>query len=91
MCECRVCTASADGHLCVWDSDSVLRLSRIQLDIEDQSVSSLVHHQQTFLCCKSSYAAVLASRAGWLRGPAVEHRSLAGVLSLSCARLAADG
>jgi len=27
----------------------------------------------------------------WLRGPAVEHRSLAGVLSLSCARLAADG
>jgi len=29
--------------------------------------------------------------AGWLCGPAVEHRSLAGVLSLSCARLAADG
>jgi len=28
---------------------------------------------------------------GWLRGPAVEHRSLAGVLSLTCARLAADG
>ena len=28
---------------------------------------------------------------GWLRSPAVEHRSLAGVLSLSCARLAADG
>ena len=27
----------------------------------------------------------------WLRGPAVEHRSLAGVLSLSCTRLAADG
>ena len=27
----------------------------------------------------------------WLRGPAVEHWSLAGVLSLSCARLAADG
>ena len=27
----------------------------------------------------------------WLRSPAVEHRSLAGVLSLSCARLAADG
>ena len=24
---------------------------------------------------------------GWLRGPAVEHRSLAGVLSLSCVRL----
>jgi len=27
---------------------------------------------------------------GWLRGPAVEHRSLAGVLSLSCVRLVAD-
>jgi len=27
----------------------------------------------------------------WLRGPAVEHRSLADVLSLSCARLVADG
>jgi len=27
----------------------------------------------------------------WLRGPAVEHRSLAGVLSLSCVRLVADG
>ena len=30
-------------------------------------------------------------RIGWLRGPAVEHRSLAGVLSLSCVRLVADG
>jgi len=28
---------------------------------------------------------------GWLRGPAVEHRSLADVLSLSCVRLVADG
>ena len=28
---------------------------------------------------------------GWLRGPAVENRSLAGVLSLSCVRLVADG
>jgi len=27
----------------------------------------------------------------WLCGPVVEHRSLAGVLSLSCARLVADG
>jgi len=27
---------------------------------------------------------------GWLRGPAVEHWSLADVLSLSCARLVAD-
>ena len=27
----------------------------------------------------------------WLRGPAVEHRSLAGVFSLSCVRLVADG
>jgi len=27
----------------------------------------------------------------WLCGPAVEHRSLAGVLSLSCARFVADG
>jgi len=28
---------------------------------------------------------------GWLRGSAVEHWSLTGVLSLSCARPAADG
>ena len=27
----------------------------------------------------------------WWRSPAVEHRSLADVLSLSCARLVADG
>jgi len=27
----------------------------------------------------------------WWRGPAVEHGSLADVLSLSCARLVADG
>ena len=35
--------------------------------------------------------AVDAYNNGWLRGPAVEHRSLAEVLSLSCARLVADG
>jgi len=29
--------------------------------------------------------------SGWWRGPAVEHRSLAGFLSLSFARLAAGG
>jgi len=29
--------------------------------------------------------------SGWLRGPAEEHCSLANVLSLSCARLVADG
>ena len=29
--------------------------------------------------------------ASWLRGPAVEHWSLADVLSLSCARPVADG
>jgi len=34
---------------------------------------------------------VLAEATCWLRGPAVEHRSLAGVLSLSCARPVADG
>jgi len=56
LCERRVCTASVDGHLCVWDSDSVLRLSRIQLDIDDRSLSSLVHHQHTLLCCKPSSA-----------------------------------
>jgi len=28
---------------------------------------------------------------GWWRSPAVEHRSLADVLSLSCARFVADG
>jgi len=33
----------------------------------------------------------VAFYVAWLRGPAVEHRSLAGVLSLSCVRLVADG
>ena len=32
-----------------------------------------------------------ATLYGWLRGPVVEHWSLADVLSLSCARLVADG
>jgi len=34
---------------------------------------------------------VLDGDPAWLRGPAVEHWSLADVLSLSCARLVADG
>ena len=33
----------------------------------------------------------LAAWLGWLRGSAVERRSLAGKLSLSCARPVADG
>ena len=33
----------------------------------------------------------LSDTVGWLRGPAVEHRSLADALSLSCVRLVADG
>jgi len=32
----------------------------------------------------------LLTTTNWWRSPAVEHRSLAGLLSLSCARLAAD-
>jgi len=38
--------------------------------------------------CDSAY---LRQGTSWLRGPAVEHRSLADVLSLSCARFVADG
>jgi len=34
---------------------------------------------------------VLDGVHGWLRCPAVERQSLAGVLSLSCARPVADG
>jgi len=34
---------------------------------------------------------VTRCNSSWLCGPAVEHRSLAGVLSLSCARFVADG
>jgi len=37
--------------------------------------------------CSTAYGRIWI----WLRGPAVEHRSLAGVLSLSCARPVADG
>ena len=38
-----------------------------------------------------SHSIVFWEVKGWLRGPAVEHWSLADVLSLSCARLVADG
>ena len=47
--------------------------------------------------CKYAASSVLSHRLPlsftlrWLRGPAVEHWSLADVLSLSCARLVADG
>jgi len=34
---------------------------------------------------------VCNAHAPWLRGPSIEHWSLADVLSLSCARLVADG
>jgi len=37
------------------------------------------------------HSAMLAQYIGWLRGSVVECRSLAGVLSLSCARPVADG
>jgi len=40
---------------------------------------------------KKYYLLHRTGSTGWLCGPAVEHRSLAGVLSLSCARLVADG
>jgi len=52
---CRVCTASVDGQLCVWDSDSVLQLYRVQLDIDDKSLSSLRHHRDKFLCCMLTF------------------------------------
>jgi len=52
-CECRVCTASVDGQLCVWDcaSVNVLLLNRVQLDIDDRSLSSIRCHRDQFLCC----------------------------------------
>jgi len=34
---------------------------------------------------------LVSINVSWWRGPAVEHRSLAGVLSLSCAQPVADG
>jgi len=40
---------------------------------------------------KSIHAHNTLSIVYWLRGPAAEHQSLAGVLSLSCARPVADG
>jgi len=47
-------------------------------------------HMQTI--CTSLQADILTTQfLGWWRSPAVEHRSLAGVLSLSCALLVADG
>jgi len=52
------------------------------LSICEHRSSSDIHCRQT----RTHYTA-----PGWLRGPAVEHRSLAGVLSLSCARPVADG
>ena len=46
-------------------------------------------------CCACNrparYYATVACCPGWWRGTVVERRSLAGELSLSCARPAADG
>jgi len=39
----------------------------------------------------SAYVTAVGCAYSWLRGTAVQHRSLADVLSLSCAQLVADG
>jgi len=51
VCMYRVCTASADGQLCIWDSVSLLRLNRIQVDVDDRSLFSLMVHRDHLLCC----------------------------------------
>ena len=52
-------------------------------DKEVRSQKPDVHYQLTI--------PYLSSKGSWWRGTAVERRSLAGELSLSCARPAADG
>ena len=47
--------------------------------------------QDVAMCGLSASKYVLCKRISWWRGSVVERRSLAGELSLSCARPAADG
>ena len=71
-----------------------------KLWIEFCKILEGVHDGQVVVWCGGAYARHFAFSAlmllvGWqdghLRGPVVERRSLAGVLSLSCAWPAADG
>jgi len=64
------------------------------VDISLCPLAVLKTHVQTsrnFLCMLPVAVARSSSDVGWWRSPAVEHWSLADVLSLSCAPLVADG
>jgi len=49
-----------------------------------------VHHMRESTLLIAEFYLLLQLIKDWLRGPAVERRSLASVLSLSCARPVAD-
>ena len=54
-------------------------------DDDDDSISQPIRDTCRYCTVRAKF------QIGWLRGPAVERWSLADVLSLSCARLVADG
>ena len=56
-----------------------------------QIVKSAWLQETDLSTAKQNVVEFILNTRGWWRSPAVEHRSLAGVLSLSCARLVADG
>jgi len=68
------------------------RIYQVESDVLSPSSRSPSLPSPSFLPLPSSLPLCIPHRGtSWLRGPAVEHWSLAGVLSLSCARLVDDG
>jgi len=61
--------------------------SQIRITINDESQGSIAKK----LRCDEKLYHIFIIHSGWWRGTVVERRSLAGELSLSCARPAADG
>ena len=85
------------GCLCVQMNTRHSSISRLQsptligvTSVRYVVVSEFIYNIQ-FSATDLVVLVVSYSLLGWLRGSVVERRSLAGVLSLSCARPVADG
>jgi len=82
---CHYSLKDAEGK-----GETELEYNRNHGYLPSRTASTTLGQYQIMLLGGYSAATRTASRR-WLRSPTVEHRSLAGVLSLSCARLVADG
>jgi len=64
----------------------VTRLSNVSAARKRQRIAISTSHLMKIFTVRGKTRNTLSRSLGWLRGPAVEHWSSAGVLSLSCAR-----